>query len=245
MNKKLKRGLKNLFTPPPPAGKKAFLKRFPYPRLSFGEFFLHQVGYIRKRVWLVWGLCFGTLLLILPTELWRFFPTFWVISALLPFLALLMVTELARSASCRMAELESACRYSLQHILLVRAAVLGSVNLLTLTAAAAFLARQPEAYGFLRLGLYLLTPYLLSCCGSLFVLNRFPGPESLYACGGVCGGVSLCCVLLSSPTKGVAYSAESLPVWGILLLACILATGIQVVKFIKKTAEPIGIQPNP
>ncbi len=49
----------------------------------------------------------------------------WIVSSFLPFIALAGFTEIARSTSYNMAELEMSCKYSLSHVLLARLGILG------------------------------------------------------------------------------------------------------------------------
>ena len=101
MNRRLKRALAASFSPPPPQRKTVFLRTLPQPDLSLGTFLWNQIPYLRKRTWLlscgvllpaVWGgSCMN------PNVL-------WITAALLPFVALLAVTEGDRSAGYGMEE---------------------------------------------------------------------------------------------------------------------------------------------
>lgn len=122
MNRRLKRALAASFSPPPPQRKTVFLRTLPQPDLSLGTFLWNQIPYLRKRTWLlscgvllpaVWGgSCMN------PNVL-------WITAALLPFVALLAVTEGTRSAVYGMEELELATRFSLKSVLLARLCLVG------------------------------------------------------------------------------------------------------------------------
>ncbi len=97
-----------------------------------------------------------------------------LVSVLLPFAALSTVTELHRSARCRMEELEMASRFSLKTLLLARLTLLGLGNLLLLCA----LFPLMTGWGQLPLaetGFYLLCPYCLTSLLCLMITRRFRG----------------------------------------------------------------------
>lgn len=137
MNKKLKRALEAGFDAPKPVDKERFLKTLRYPKISYLDFLFRQLFYIRKRVWVLsamivligWAAAFLSPLPIhWPTESEKV----WIVSAILPFLALLTATEIYRSSLNRMAELEISCRFSLSQIIVARTTLLGGGNFIIL-----------------------------------------------------------------------------------------------------------------
>lgn len=103
MNKKLKKALQNAFEPPKPIHEKEFIKQFPQPTISTLSFVLSQIRYIQKYVWIV---SFAVFLIALMGARAFEKDVLWVISALIPFIALSLVTENARSNTYSMAEFE-------------------------------------------------------------------------------------------------------------------------------------------
>lgn len=78
-----------------PREKKAFLKKIPVPRANMSSFILTQIFFIRKRIWAVSILIFaaavlGTYIIDLNAV--------WLVSSLVPFLAMEVVTESGKSA---------------------------------------------------------------------------------------------------------------------------------------------------
>jgi len=110
----------------------------------------------------------------------------WSISALLPFMAMLTITELCRSASCHMAELEGSCRFSLPQLSIARLSILGAVSFVVLLLLLVFL-RQASAYSLLQTVFYIMVPYLAACAVCLWLLNRVRGANGIYACGAAQG----------------------------------------------------------
>ncbi|RSK26254.1 hypothetical protein EJF36_04940 [Bacillus sp. HMF5848] len=236
MNRKLKIELKSAFHTPTPKRKDEFLKNLDFPKTSNLDFIYNQVFYIRKRVWISSSLILiGALLsLYLLTDI-NSFSVLWSISSILPFIALLFITEVARSKSYNMAELEMSCKYNLLNIILVRLGILSGIHLVTFTILILALFEKME-YGLIRVGIYLLVPFLLTCVLSLLVLNHFKTREVTYICGGISCFVSISSSIIS--VSNVSLFADQLfYVWGIAFCILLVAVAIQTVKYIKKLEE--------
>lgn len=129
MKQHLRQELKNVFDAPQPLHKRAFLRALEQPKISIFAFVLTQLGYIRRWVWIVSALVFvlsAAGAAGLPSD------TVWVASALMPLLALTVVSESGRSQNYEMAELEMATRFSLRSVVLARLGILGMENLIVL-----------------------------------------------------------------------------------------------------------------
>lgn len=177
MRRSVKEQLRLAVQAPPPERKRAFLRSHPERKSGGWEvFLLSQLGSIRKRVW-----CLDAALLALVPVGGRLLrgEILWVTSALLPLLAAAVVSESGCSQRCGMAELEQSSRFSLKNVVLARLWLLGSVNALVFLAVTGLLCRYLES-SFLRTGIYVLCPYLLTACLALFVSRRFRGREGDY-----------------------------------------------------------------
>ena len=111
MNRKLKKALKTALKAPAPIGKDAFLGEIPAPSIGYFAFVRSQAAYIRKWIWALSALIFSVALIGtrgLEKDI------LWCVAALMPILALAVVTESRRSERCGMAELELSARFSLQ-----------------------------------------------------------------------------------------------------------------------------------
>ena len=238
MNKKLINGLQEAFEVPPPVDKERFLKNLPYPKSRYRDFFFSQLGYIRKRVWIlsaVFVLAGWAVAFLSPGILnWHIEAgKVWIVSAVLPFLALLTVTEIYRSAFCRMAELEGSCRFSLQQIIMARISILGGGNISVL-ALLLFFMNRVSPYGLLRILLYLGLPYLITCGTCLLILNQVHGKESIYVCAAAACIVSMINLVLSNMIP-LLYTNTHLVSWLFLSAAAILLIGVQTYKLLKRT----------
>lgn len=180
MNRYMKQELKKTFAVPVPnpQEKARFLRTLPQPSIPMWQFLLTQIAYLRK-----WVLVFSVLFL-LPT-LWSNrhmdADTLWGISALIPFLALLAVTESTRSAVYGMQEFEMSTRFSIKSVMLARMSVLGLLDAFIICCLIPFYAAGCRL-SLLQTGLYLLVPYLLTANSSLWLVRRFHGREALYGC---------------------------------------------------------------
>lgn len=240
MNKKMKSALREAFEAPPPVDKERFLKTLHQPGSTYLKFLLNQFFYIRKRVWVFsaaivivcWAVTFWSPMLIdWHTEAEKI----WIVSAGLPFLALLMTTEIYRSAFCRMSELEMSFRFNLSQIIMARLAISGGGNCVILTVLLIFLSRV-SPFSLLQVITYLMVPYLITCGICLLILNHVRSRESLYFCAAT---ACFTCMAngIASSTVQLLYSSSVLGYWLLLFAFGIILIGIQIRKLIKQTEE--------
>lgn len=241
MDKKLKSALYDAFEAQKPMRRDSFLKTLPYPKTTYREFFIDQLGYIGKRVWLLSAMIVLVGYLLASLSFPQIFGwqdeigTVWISAAILPFLSLITISELSRSDYYRMAEIEMSCKYSLYQIMLARITILGSANILLLIALL-FLVQNFSPYGIMRIAIYLCVPYLLSCGLCLSILNRTRGREGLVYCATVSGLVSMMDGIFSNSILPI-YSDSFLVWWLCLLVASIILIGIQIQKMLEQMEE--------
>ena len=222
-----KQELHRAFAPPPPTGKRTFL-RSRHARMPLHHVLVSQLCYIRKWVW--WAA--GALYLTAVIGAWAQIPeTLWVISACTPMTALALVSESGRSNAYGMAELEAATRFSLRSVLLARLSLLGVFSLLLLSALVLIV---PNSAGTLAAGLYISAPYLLTAFLGLCITRRLRGHEGMYACVGITFCISIS-VLLSHFTAAFLYQSCCIPLWGLCTAALCLGTAQQAAALIGKT----------
>jgi len=202
MNNGLKKEIKEAFEWKEPEGKKQFLSKLCFPKLDKKDFIFEQIFYIRKKVWIFSSLIFGLIMLIIYS--FRRFPSseinLWVVSSLMPFLALISVMELSRSSMFKMAEMEASCLFGLPQLLLARMMILGIWNgLLLMIIVIAVNFYMPE--GIIRIIVYLLAPYLLVSGLSLYLINNRKERNTIYSCTAIAVFVSICGILLQRILK--------------------------------------------
>lgn len=236
MNRKLKKEIRSAFNPPQPKQKEKFFNDFDFPKATQSDFIRSQIGYIRKRVWILSGI------LIIGVLYYTFFMldcrqlnVLWTISSILPFLALVSITEIARSTSYRMQELEMSCKHRFSEIVLARLGIIGSSNIIVFAIIICLLAGKTD-YSLVQFSLYILTPYMFTCMLSLFTLERFSVMETNYVCGGISCFVSILNNILIY-SYHIVYTDAYLNFWIILFAFSLVAVIVQINKFIKKTEE--------
>lgn len=145
-----------------------------------------------------------------------------ITAALLPFVALLAVTEGTRSAVYGMEELELATRFSLKSVLLARLCLVGSLHAVLLLCLT-LLCRGTGAASFGRTVVYLLVPYLLTAYGGLWLSRRLRGREMVY-------GAAVLAVLVSGGyLLAVGWMQTLFALWnfpGWLLAAAVLSAAL-------------------
>lgn len=240
MNKKMKKALRESFEAPPPMDKERFLKTLQRPGSTYLKFLLNQFFYIRKRVWV-----FSVVIIFVGWAVTFQSPVFidwkaeagkiWAVSAVLPFLALMMTAEIYRSVFYRMSELEMSFRFNLPQIIMARIAILGGGNFVILTALLIFISRV-SPLNLLQVIIYLMVPYLITCGFCLLILNRVRPGEGMYFCA---AAACFTCVvnIITGSTVRLLYSSSTLGYWLLLFALGGVLTAIQLRKLIKQTEE--------
>lgn len=234
MNRYLKQELKKAFAVPVPTPqeKARFLRTLPQPSIPTWQFLLTQIAYLRKWVLLL------SVLFLLPV-LWSSrhmnVNTLWSICAMIPFLALLAVTESTRSAVYGMQEFEMSTRFSLKSVLLARMSVLGLLDAFVICCLIPFYAAGCRL-SLLQTGLYLLVPYLLTANSSLWLVRRFRGREALY--GSLCAAAFVS--LLSCGLRllaDIVYQISYLHWWLLFAVFLLVKTAGEIHHTITQTEQ--------
>lgn len=239
MKPNMKNALKDAFEAPTPTGKRAFLKDLPQPGISHLSFMLIQAAYIRRWVWALSILLFIS---ILSVTLFTSENTQWMLSAMIPFVALSAVAENARSQAYGMAELEMASRFSLKSVIMARMAILGLCHfcLLALLIPLGALHVTEGISGKLAVmaqsGIYILVPYLLTTVCGLWIVRKIHSREAIYGCTAVAVLVSAADIALRS-TASALYQRAYFHRWVMALGILVLLTALEYYKTIRQTEE--------
>lgn len=203
MDRKLKSALKQSFTPPQTQQRDKFISVISYPKATFKEVLLSQIGFIRKRIWIAFFVCVSFAFLYtnytdIPISI------ITGLSALLPLFSLCTITEIYKSTAYNMDEMELACKYNLSKITLMRLGILGAVSFVILLLYVVF-AKKSE-FGAFRNLIYLGAPYLLSSYLSLVTISIFKNKETIYVCSAISGGVSILVLMANSRYTFIYYT---------------------------------------
>lgn len=226
MNRKIREALSEQFMAPPSRRKREFLKK--YRRLELGrlEFLMIQIRYIHWCVWVISIVLSGLMLKALTRAGRDMIWNFSSVSALIPFLALLAITEARKSGIYQMEELELPCRISLQGVLFARMTILGAFHFILLAGLTPVLS-SCGMISISRAGIYLLTPYLFTAAVGMELTRRIHGKESILACG---AGAFLICILemIVPQIQSEFYQPSSLHWWGIVLAGALLVMAAEL-----------------
>lgn len=220
------------FEAPHSMKKEAFLAKMPKARIGYMECILLQIPYMPRKTWLV-----SVFILSMAIYGARFVQRdmLWVISAMMPFVALTMTTENARSAVHGMEELEMAARFSLRSVMLARLVALGISHLLFLCILVP-VSYGRNAYTLLQTGIYLAVPYLATTVPGLAVARKVHGKESVYICMGIAIAVSGFHGMMSGAVKD-AYANAYFGWWVALFFLLLGALAAECHKTMRQTEE--------
>lgn len=233
MDKRFKAALKRSFTSPPTQHREQFANSICYPKATFREVLISQIGFIQKRVWLSFMLsvCFAfcyTQFVSMPESIIA------GVSAILPFFSLCAITEVYKSAAYKMEETELSCKYNLPKIALMRFGILGTGSFIVLGLLVIIVTKSD--FGMLRNTIYISVPYLLSSYLSLLIISKFRSKETIYICGAMSGIVSILMILVGSSYKFI-YKAEFIAIWAALFTILISLLSYSLIRFTKLQEE--------
>lgn len=223
MNKELKKQIAKTFDAPAPSRKAQFIHSLPRPHISVKTFIFSQIPFVKKSVWLL------SVLILLPAAWAASFASenvVWIVSAFTPFLALLLITESAKSMLYGMNELEMTTRFSLKSVVLARLITLGVFDF-GIFCVIIPLCHAANSISLIQTGVYLFVPYLLTTSISLYFVRHFRNKENIYGCMAVA-------VLVSGVNMALHYMADFLfqtnyLVWWII--AALILIGITAKEF--------------
>lgn len=213
--------------PPPPADPAGrahtirLLRTLPPRPMGAARFLLTQAGFIHKRMWLL-QLAFLAGILLLAREAGGAAEAdrrlCWQISAAMPLLILINVTDLVRIYNGGMVEVELATRFSLPKVAAARLLIFGLTDGVLLAAVAALTASAART-GLLTMLLYCLVPFDLMCLGCLRLLRRVR-PDHFTPVA-----VALALALAALPLAGGEwlYRQPAEPAWAAAALVLTLA----------------------
>ena len=176
--------------------------------IGIGVFLFSQIFYIRKRVYLV--SLFILALAVIATNNART-DSVGAVAAMMPFIALCMVTESARSETYGMAELEMASRFSIKTVMLARFGTIGFVHMIVLCILIPVVMHS-AFISFIHAGIYLLVPYLAASVLECTAVRRFRGKEAI----SVCMAISVMVSVINTMLRGLLiefFGSRQFLVW--------------------------------
>ncbi len=198
------------------------------------EFYLTQLGYIRKRIWLFSGLLMALAVGMaysighLSLEIGRGRTLLCCVSSIVPILAVLVSVEVNRSFTCGMNELEMSTKHNLLEVYLARGIFLGTGNFLWMFLALLLLMRESEEF-LLMLGIYLLVPYLFTMILALEIVRHSrAGNGTMYCVAAACI-ISAASFLIQRQDRIHIYEDRYRVLWILGFLLLLYLAGKQMV----------------
>lgn len=140
------------------------------PPESFLDSLLRQVPYISPWVWSVQFLALVLFAAIFRTDLGNM-EVMLFLSFLGPLLALLPAVDIVRRFSCRMWEMEAACRHDLRQLTAMHMCIIGGADIAVLATGACLCGNlRGSLWEFV---LFVVLPFLVSSCVYLWELRHF------------------------------------------------------------------------
>lgn len=223
----------------------AYQNRRNRERIRYPAFLLRQVRFVGAPVWLLQGfllLCafwlFG-LADIVSDFAPRHLPV--LLGCFSVFIAMTGIPFIGRSAQYKMLETEMATRISIPKLLLTRISIIGVGNVLLLIVSF-LLASMKAELGAGSVALYLLLPYLIACCGCLFIQTYAHRGYQGFVSTSLCFSLTALLFVLYKAAPMV-YEQASAPVWGALCAVCAALLIIGIYRLLDKVAS-LDLSPN-
>lgn len=196
------------------------------------SFMFSQIAYIRKWVYLA-SLLILALAIMVAGQMGA--DSVWAVAAMMPFIALCMAAESARSETYGMAEFEMASRFSIKSIMLARFGTIGFLHMISLGILIPVVGHN-ALISFIHAGIYLLVPYLAASVLELAAVRRFRGKEAI----SVCAAISVIISLLNTILKQVLtylYGPKQFVIWILLAVYLTERTMREYRKMLYRTEE--------
>ncbi|MGL5642605.1 MAG: hypothetical protein ACRDDM_10065 [Paraclostridium sp.] len=246
MKKSLEKDLHKLYTnvPPPKASGiqdtvvkvRKVVNETQYKGLTFWEFYFQQFGFIRKKVWVIQFL----ILLFCGLRLYSHqasMQTINLISSISPLIFISGVREISRNYTYGTVELELSTQYTLNQVMISRISILGLMNILSITILVAFVGAKTSLHTY-AVFLYICVPFMVTCFGCLWILNRFKNKDNNYYCFAF--GVSIMGIVsISTSYLPELYLSYSLWVWSVMLVIAMIGVAIQLYNLVSCNKKEI------
>ncbi|POP31445.1 hypothetical protein C3B58_16405 [Lactonifactor longoviformis] len=209
-----------------PLAKQEYRARAQRQSIPFGGFLVRQIRFLGKRVWFSQALLLLLLCLLVNTgyNIRSGITSLTFVPFLLGCCSVLLLTAavpmLYRSVRFQMLETEAAARFSVSRLLLARLCIIGSGDLVMLTALLLFAIQKSglSAGGIL---LYLLVPFLLTASGYLTILAHMAYRLFPYL-GSTLSACLLAGLYYLKKWQPAFYGHTFTPGWGMICLILLL-----------------------
>lgn len=240
MKKNLENNLHNLYTniepTPNPKGMqdtimqvRQIVNQSQYRGLTFWQFYVEQIKFIRKNVWIIQFV----ILLICGLRLFNYtnsIQTISWISAATPLIFLSGITELSRTYTYGTIEIELSTQYTLSQVMMSRISILGLIDILSLTILCVFVGSKTSLENY-TVFLYIYVPFMVTSFGCLWLLNRIKSKECNYYCFALGIFIMATISFLTSYFPNM-YVKSTFLIWNVLLLLSVVGVCLEIYKLL-------------
>ncbi len=177
-DKELKKQIKTAYKLVPSDREKTFIREHEERGMHLYRVILVEARYMCAYSF-IWGI---SLFVILMEVIKNFHSEYaWAVASLMPLCVVCPLIFVGKSERYRMAELESACRFSLKFIRLIRLLILDVLSLLFIVAGSGIL-KDIFQTGYLKTFIFCSLPFLLNVWGCLCITRKWKDKENIYGC---------------------------------------------------------------
>lgn len=225
-DKELKEELKNAYSLQTSAREINFVRRYEKRSLRILEVLKLEFRYMGLQSVLA-----GVLLCLLCALVVKVENTdmMWTFSSLIPFGALIPLFFLSKSEKYGMDEMEASCRFSLSFIRLVRMCIIG-VFTLGLLLGVGIIVKTLCDLTIIDYMACVITPYLTSDLGAMYVTRRWHKKENIYGIFAVCIVSSLVPFVVRLFRQSGLLSDATIVIISAVLLLAVIRESIKYVK---------------
>jgi hypothetical protein len=207
-------------------------------RIGYLEFLFRQIPFMGRRIWLFQGSILILMWLLLTTIFQEDFkyiaarhvPDLLCLSAI--FITMTGVPFLCRSYKYKMQEVETAAFMSMSGLLSVRLIVIGLGDGIFLLAVSLVTFSKVSISTALVI-FYLMLPFLVSCCGCIFILRSSRSQYNVFTCEIFCLLILLLQFLFHTSVPQ-AYHQAALTGWIMLSVFFAAVLAFQIYKLMVK-----------
>jgi hypothetical protein len=209
-------------------------------RIGYLEFLLRQIPFVGRKIWMMQG---GILILMCWLINAMFAGDFKNIASrhipdMLCFCAVLITLTglpfFQRSRKYKMYEVESATCMSIPKLIFSHLIIIAIGDIIVLIAVALAAIYEIDISAIFIV-LYLMLPFLVSCCGCIFILGHNHNEYNIFICEGFCVLLLFIQTAIHALVPQV-YSEANLIGWIIFTLIFAATLAVQIKRFMMKFA---------
>ena len=226
-DKWLKEELKNAYVLDESDSGKKFIHTYQKRSCSFLEIFQIELRYMGLK-----SLIAFVVLFIFSFSAVRYSSAegMWIIASFLPLCSVLPMTLLQRSELYQMDEIETASRFSIRFIRLIRMLVLGTFSILAIGMISLLLKKESNTKP-IEILIYMLIPYLINIAGGL-IITRYSGrKESTFGVAAI-GALSAFVPSLMRQIQSLAVLSDYIYI--VVLIGLLIVTARECIEYVNE-----------